>query len=190
MKQISPTQTKEKGNLILIQLKITLPLVLDLIPGTVKWRFVSERQLVKDSSMALKTSSLRSPLIKASKDTLRWVRLAFAGEEEEAAESILSLVLPPQKEAEEREETAIGSLTAGVLAGPTPDIGRAIFFSRCVAAAACSFGRKVGDFIRLRRDRARFEQGSDPPGFQMGPSRSMAMPQWASYETLRALGEI
>lgn len=46
----------------------TLPLVLDLRPGTVRCKLVSERQLGKVFLIGPINSSLRAPLIKASKD--------------------------------------------------------------------------------------------------------------------------
>ena len=49
-----------------MKLSFTLPLVLDLRPGTVRWRFVSERQLERDLLMSPKISSLRLLLRRAS----------------------------------------------------------------------------------------------------------------------------
>jgi hypothetical protein len=47
----------------------TLPLVLDLRPGTVRWRLVSERQWDKELLIGSKSSSLRLLLISESNDS-------------------------------------------------------------------------------------------------------------------------
>lgn len=185
----------EKGNLILIQQKITLPLVLDLIPGTVKWRFVSDRQLDNDLLMAPTTSSLRSPLIRASNDKLcgeswRWVRLAFTRDEEEEAESILSVVFPVQRDAEVKDGMEKGGLTTEVFAVLTPVIGGAIFLS-----GNRRFGSKVGDFIWLRCVELNFGErstsylGSRPSGLSPWPNGLSTEPlcvvgNWEKYTNI------
>lgn len=109
----------------------TLPLVLDLRPGTVRWRLVSERQWDKELLIGSKSSSLRLLLISESNDSRgwSWFWLWLDITEAEIAKNFLDLGLGLvlKEEIEEREGLVNGILGLRVLGGFKLGIHWAIF---------------------------------------------------------------
>lgn len=111
----------------------TLPLVFDLRPGTVRWRFVSERQWDKELLIEPNSSSLRLLLIRESKDICDWSWFPLDITEAEIAVNFLDFDLILKVEIGGGIEGFVnGILGLKVLEGFKLGIQSAMFLSVCV----------------------------------------------------------
>lgn len=113
----------------IIQYYFTLPLVLDLRPGTVRCKLVSERQLDKEFLMVPKISSLQALFIIASKDKgcRFWCCFQSAKAEIVVVDKFLNLdIFVLGEKIEGVERVGIGTLGLMILGGFKSGIYRAI----------------------------------------------------------------
>ena len=151
----------------------TLPLVLDLRPGTVRWRLVSERQLDKEVLIEPKSSSLRLLLIRESNESGGWSWLWFWLNitEAEIVVSFLDLGLVLKERIEGGEWVLIGILGLRVLGGFKLRIHWAISLSLSLSLSVChSPSPKIGPGQTLSR-RPNPRRSWCPSRFRQLPSR-------------------
>ena len=135
----------------MVSLVFTLPLVLDLRPGTVRCKLVSCRQLGKEFLMVPNISSLLALLITASKDKgcCFWCGFQSAIADTEVVEKFLNLDFLVLKEnIEGIERVLIGTLGLMVWGEFKPGRHWAIpvMYRVCRCSRWCSYGVLVSSF--------------------------------------------